>query len=123
MSHDWPIAAAAASGAEPLLPLTLAEHVELALASPALRAFAEQRAVQMQPPFNHMPEADLALGVDELVRMARHRLTAFLDHAGRGLPNLPPERRDTEIRRLAIAGGLLCAAYERCCTIAPEGDQ
>jgi hypothetical protein len=47
MSHDWPIPRATLDGAEPLLPLALDEHVELILGSPAIRAFARKRAVQI----------------------------------------------------------------------------
>lgn len=114
MSHEWPvpIQPSAAADAEPLLPLTLAEHVELAATSPALRAFAEKRAEQMVR-FGHGYEKDLQGGLGDLVRLAHYKLSCFLDYAPAGVMTPPPERFDQLLRYIDVAGALLIAARER----------
>lgn len=120
MAVEWPIPKPEADDSQPLLALALPEHVTLVKLSAAVHAFCEQRAVQMLPPFSHTAEADMDRDVDELVRMAAYRLQGYLEIVGRGLRNLPRDRRDTLLRKLDIAGGLLIAARDRAAAIIPE---
>jgi hypothetical protein len=96
----------------PLLPLTLPEHVELVLASNALRAFAAARAAQILD-HGHSADQDLLNDVSYLVRQAKGRLVAYLDYVPPGMMNAPPGRIDQLLKYIDKAGALLLAARER----------
>lgn len=112
--HEWPIGAPQApEPAEPLLPLAMHEHVELILASPAIRAFAAKRAVQILT-HGHTAEKDLERSVADLAYEAKQRLNAFTEICPRGRMNLPPATRDRCLRYVEISAALLIALWERC---------
>lgn len=103
----------AAAEGEPLLPLAMAEHVELILASPSIRAFAEKRAQQMLQ-HGHKPEDDALLTIDRLVEYAAEACVAFLERTPRfQLMDAPPEILDLLLRKIDMAGALLLAARDR----------
>lgn len=117
MKPEWPITRPEA--AQQPLPLALDEHVALVMASPALRAFAAKRAVQIVT-HGHTPEADLERSIAELAHHAKHRLNAFTEIMPMGRMNLPPANRERCIRYVEIAGALLIALWERCQAEVPE---
>lgn len=111
--QEWPIIPAQPDAEQTLLPLALHEHVEMILASDAVRAFAAARADQILC-FGHRPENDLDHTIDYLPRAALSRLNAFVERTGRDRHMTPPsEQRGILLRYIDKAGALLLAARER----------
>lgn len=111
MSAEWPIKAAEPQ--QEALPLAMADHVAIILASPSVRAFAEKRAQQLLE-HGHRPEDDALLTIDRLVEFAAEACVAVLERTGRfRLMDAPPEIRDLLLRRIDSAGALLLAARDR----------
>jgi hypothetical protein len=99
-AYEWPIARApiAESG-------DLAE-IHNALGGPALAAFAHRRLEQLLK-HGHTREADLALPAGQLLRQALPRIHDAIDRAGCA------DGIEVALAKVAIAGGLLAAAWDR----------
>lgn len=123
MSNEWPIRPAEpAAPEELLLPLALHEHVELILASSAVRAFAEKRAQQLLE-HGHSPENDARLTIDRLVEYAATACVGYIERTGRfRMMNPPAEIRELLLRKIDMAGALLLAARDRLLMDVPESD-
>lgn len=121
MSQEWPISKPEpAAPEEMLLPLALHEHVELILASPEVRLFAERRAEQLLE-HGHSAADDATHTIDYLVRQAQSRLSAFVERSGCGRHmNAPAAQREILERYLEKAGALLLAARARLGMQIPE---
>jgi hypothetical protein len=102
------------AGAEPLLPLPLAEMVAAIKAGGAVDAFAAKRAVQILT-HGHTPEKDLERPIGVIAIEAKHRLDALTEIVGgyNGRMNLPRERREQCLRYIEITGGLLLSLWDR----------